>query len=82
MKGTSGDPFSQKGQIRLVRPGNNNIGLDPIIATSEPQTIYRFGKEVTFTANELWNPTIEYGDKLVIWTETYNYHKIIHCDWL
>jgi len=82
MKATSGDPLSQYGKIRLVRP----TAQTPILATSDPQTIYRFGNEVIFNEG---NFTDEYGntqyidiqdhDKLVIWTETYNYHNIIEC---
>ena len=82
MKGTSGDPFSQYGKIRLVRPSAES----PILNTSEAKTIYRYGQEIIFNENDFTDDhgnyeyiDIQGGDKLVIWTETYNYYNIIEC---
>lgn len=85
MKGTSGDPFSQYGKIRLVRPSSES----PILNTSEAKTVYRYGNEVIFNENDFTDNNgnfqyidIQFGDKLVVWTETYNYQNFIECNWL
>ncbi len=79
VKGSNNDPLSQTAKIRLIRPNYSNDGISPVIATSEAKTYHRYWSEITFNQTDIGEPTIETGDLLIIWTENYNYHNIIHC---